>query len=327
MNPSKRDRGEAGDAKIIFDDLVTKKVQVGGVHPNLEQEVILVTEDKVRLCLNDNFERAAKSKQWLAVLGMVASLVLTLTTENFQNFLWLSGQEWRGVVILALVLSVLWFVVSIRWAFGAPTIEDIVAELKAGSQKIATEDRLLSLRDEEVVLLHRNSLRSLVESSQFEVQESWGNPLRSPIPEETRKVLIHAMQAFRTALANVPNGGDAFLTRRGIGNSARESLRLGYAPDEWEFVLKKLQGIAPVGEIASAGLATRRKSKEAYYDRFRNRLMVPVEIREAMCGFIGVSIDGTDPFLLFSPESSFFARSAAVEYARSVPELRVITGL
>lgn len=279
------------------------------------------------MCLNHNFERAAKSKQWIAVLGMIASLVLTLTTENFQNFLWLSGGEWRGVVILALALSILWFVVSIRWAFGVPTVESIVAELKAGSQKIATEDRVLSLRDEEVVLLHRNAFRSLIEPASVEVLESWGNPLQSPIPEETRKILIHAMQTFRTALATSGNPADVFLSRRGIGNSARESLRLGYAPDEWEFLLKKLQGVAPPDQIVAVGLAVARKGKPGYFDRFRNRLMVPVEHREALCGFIGVSIDGTDPYLLFSPDSSFFSKTAAVEYARSVPELRVITGL
>lgn len=327
MSRSKRERTDGGDSKIIFDDLVTKKVRVGGVHPNLEQEVILVTEDKVRLCLNRNFERAAKSKQWIAILGMIASLVLTLTTENFQTFLWLSGGEWRGVVILGLLLSLLWFVISVKWAFGVPTIESIVAELKAGSQKLASEDRVLSLRDEELVLLQRKALRSLIDPPVMEAVESWGNPLESPIPEETRKILIHAMNAFRTALTSSSNPGEAFLSRRGIGETVRESLRLGYAPDEWEFLLKKLQGVAAVREIVSAGLVLPRKDKSGHYDRFRNRLMVPIAYREAMCGFVGISIDGTDPYLLFSPESSFFSKTAAAEYLRSVPALRAITGL
>jgi len=230
-------------------------------------------------------------------------------------------------MIAALALSVAWFVVSLRWAVRAPTVEQIVLELKEGSQKIAQDDRVLSIGDEEVVVVQRRPARPPVEELGGAILESWGNPLKSPIPEELRKPLILAMQAYRTALAGTSNPADAFLERRRIGSGAREALRLGYAPDEWEFLLKKLQGAASPETLVKAGLALPRKAKGGYYDRFRARLIIPVEYREALCGFIGVNVEGIDPVLLFSPDGPFFTKDVAVEYVRSIPELRAITGL
>jgi hypothetical protein len=327
MSPSSRDR-DSGDAKIVIDDLVTKKVQVAGVHPNVQQEVILITEDKVRLCLNANFQRAARSRQWVTVGGMILTFLLTLTTAEFRDFAGLRSQEWRGVMIAALALACCWFLVSLRWAMRVPTIDQIVFELKEGSQKIAQEDRVLSLGDEEVIVVQRRPSRPPLEELGGVTLDTWANPLRSPIPEDLRKALIIAMQTYRTALATTPNPADTFLYRRDIGNSARESLRLGYAPEEWDYLLKKCQGVVTPATLVKAGLAhPKRSAAGGYYDLFRGRVIVPVEYKQALCGFIGVSIEGTDPVLLFSPDTAFFTSEVAVEYARSVPELRVITGL
>jgi len=193
-----KDRGPSGgDAKIVIDDLITKKVQVKGVHPNVEQEVILITEDKVRLCLNENFHRAARSKQWATVSGMILTLLLTLTTAQFRDFGGLSSQEWRGVMIAALVLSIAWFAVTVRWAAKSPTIETIVEELKEGSQRLAKEERVVNVGDEEYLVLEKRAVRSLLEDASGLI-----GPLSEelgPVPDDVRKALIISMQAFRTA--------------------------------------------------------------------------------------------------------------------------------
>lgn len=327
MSAAKRDR-ETGAAKIVIDDLITQKVQVTGVHPNVEQEVILVTEDKVRLCLNANFQRAARSKQWMTVAGMIVTLILTLSTAQFRDFGGLASQEWRGVTIAALFICVAWFGISIRWAARAPTIEAIVRELKEGSHKLAQDDRHVHLAEEEVIVVQRRASRPPIEETGTEILDTWSNPLRSPIPEEIRKALILALQTYRAALAHAPNPGILFLTRRGIAESSRESLRLGFAPEEFDFLLKKCQGAASAEMLVKAGLAHPRKMDAGgYFDRFRSRVIVPISYRDALCGFIGVSVEGIDPVLLFSPDAPYFTKEIAVEYVRSVPELRAITGL
>ncbi|MFZ2494077.1 MAG: hypothetical protein WA208_21560 [Thermoanaerobaculia bacterium] len=326
MSAGTRDRGEGGDAQIAIDDLITQKVQVGGVYPNVEQKVILVTEDKVRLCLNANFQRAARSKQWLTVGGMILTFLLTLTTAQFRDFGGLSSQEWRGVMIAGLALSAFWFIVTIRWAANTPTIEDIVAELKAGSQQITNEQRVLSVGNEDVVVVQRRTAIDSFDEATGELH-NWTNPLTSPIPEDTRKVLIIAMQTFRSALSATPNPGATFLARRGINELTRESLRLGYAPDHWDYLISKFGGIASAETLVTLGLAVERKAGSGYYDRFRNRLMVPVQFHGALVGFVGVSVEGIDPVLLLSPDGAFFNRRVALDFLSSSPQLRVIAGL
>jgi len=53
-----------------------------------------------------------------------------------------------------------------------------------------------------------------------------------------------------------------------------------------------------------------RKSGSGYYDRFRNRLMIPIHSETgALVGFGGRSLDGSDPKYLNSPESELFNKS------------------
>src|SRR5436305_12466945 len=53
-----------------------------------------------------------------------------------------------------------------------------------------------------------------------------------------------------------------------------------------------------------------RKSGSGYYDRFRNRLMIPIHSETgALVGFGGRSLDGRDPKYLNSPESDVFNKS------------------
>src|SRR5207245_6636244 len=53
-----------------------------------------------------------------------------------------------------------------------------------------------------------------------------------------------------------------------------------------------------------------RKSGTGYYDRFRNRLMIPIHSETgALVGFGGRSLDGSDPKYLNSPESELFNKS------------------
>ena len=52
-----------------------------------------------------------------------------------------------------------------------------------------------------------------------------------------------------------------------------------------------------------------RKSGDGFYDRFRNRLMVPINDRQGrVIGFGGRSLDGSDPKYLNSPETDVFEK-------------------
>ena len=99
----------------------------------------------------------------------------------------------------------------------------------------------------------------------------------------------------------------AYLARRGLTVDQAQEFRLGFAPDDWDKCAKALQkrGIAP-DILVKAGLALPRP-QSGVYDRFRNRIMFPIEdIRGRVIGFGGRVMDDTQPKYLNSPETPVF---------------------
>lgn len=331
-SPGRTGGTEGRDSTIAIDDLVTKKVQVAGVHPNVEQEVILVTEDKVRLCLNENFHRAARSKQWITIASLILTLILTLTTAQFRDFAGLSSLEWRGIAIAALAGAVIWFFASLRWALGAPTLDDIVRELKEGSRKIVAQEPIISVvGDEDVVFVGQRTAHGTGdEITGRTLTSSIYRLFREPTPEipaDIAAVLRDALEAYEQALEWTPNAADDFLNAKDISNAFRRELRLGFAPDSWDYILRRLATKHGETTLHKAGLITPRKEKAGYYDRLRNRLVVPIFRGEFVLGFAGIAFDGNEPVLFCSAASDFFSHAAAVQFLKAYPELRVISGL
>ncbi len=83
---------------------------------------------------------------------------------------------------------------------------------------------------------------------------------------------------FRARLAG-PEGRAAreYLSSRGLAPETVEAFGLGYAPAGWDHLLEHLgtQGHRP--EVAArAGLEVAREKGSGFYDRFRDRLMIPI---------------------------------------------------
>ncbi len=98
---------------------------------------------------------------------------------------------------------------------------------------------------------------------------------------------------------------------RGLSQSTIDSFALGYAPDKWDGLLNYLQTVESFSSeiIEAAGLVIARKGGNGFYDRFRNRLMVPIHDRQGrVIGFGGRSLDGSEPKYLNSPETELFEK-------------------
>lgn len=68
-----------------------------------------------------------------------------------------------------------------------------------------------------------------------------------------------------------------YLSQRGIGSELVARFALGFAPDSWDGLTAFLgkRGFQPK-EIEKAGLALRRRDGSGVFDRFRNRVMIPL---------------------------------------------------
>lgn len=99
--------------------------------------------------------------------------------------------------------------------------------------------------------------------------------------------------------------------KRGLSETTLESFELGYAPEQWDGLLQHLQQVEGVTPeiLEAAGLVVPRKGGGGFYDRFRNRVIVPIHDRQGrVIGFGGRSLDGSEPKYLNSPETEVFEK-------------------
>ncbi|HPG72230.1 MAG TPA: DNA primase, partial [Syntrophales bacterium] len=144
-------------------------------------------------------------------------------------------------------------------------------------------------------------------------------PARDFTPEEksrhdSRESLVRVNRvaaAFyaKTLQTAAGSGGRAYLERRGIRPAVVDTFRLGYAPEGWRALRDHLQRerIA-LKHAEQAGLLVPRGDGDAY-DRFRGRLMFPIEdIHGNVIAFGGRIIGEGEPKYLNSPESTLYVK-------------------
>jgi DNA primase len=140
-------------------------------------------------------------------------------------------------------------------------------------------------------------------------------PKRKRAPKDSDKddlleVIDEASEAFHQALGWGDNAAKRYLAERAVEQEIVDKYGFGYAPDSWDYVLTRLARKHGEKKLEIAGLAMPRKTGNGYYDRFRNRLMIPIHNESGtVVGFGGRSLDGSDPKYLNSPESEIFNKS------------------
>lgn len=149
--------------------------------------------------------------------------------------------------------------------------------------------------------------------------EKAGVSLRPVTPKEVeaeeenarlRTILEEAATFYRHNLMNTPAGQEAlaYLRQRGLSDEIIEVFGLGYAPQSWDatFNYLKSKGYREE-ELNQVGLVSERESG-GYYDRFRNRIMIPIrDERGRMAGFGARILNPEDlPKFLNSPQTVLF---------------------
>ncbi len=131
--------------------------------------------------------------------------------------------------------------------------------------------------------------------------------------ETLYRVLSLAAGWFRSQLRS-PEGLaalDYLKIKRGLSESIIDGFELGFAPEQWDGLLNYLQEVESLNSelIENAGLVVARKGGGGFYDRFRNRIIVPIKDRQGrVIGFGGRSLDGSEPKYLNSPETEVFEK-------------------
>jgi len=98
---------------------------------------------------------------------------------------------------------------------------------------------------------------------------------------------------------------------RRLSEETIQQFQLGYAPVGWETLYRYLveDKRQPVQLVEQAGLILRRKSQDGYIDRFRDRLMIPIQdVQGRVIGFGGRTLGDEQPKYLNSPETELFSK-------------------
>src|SRR5215212_9359038 len=128
--------------------------------------------------------------------------------------------------------------------------------------------------------------------------------------DDLYEVMDDASEAFHQALQWTPNAAEDYLRDRGVAKEIVTKYGFGFAPESWDYILRRLGQKHGEQRLEKAGLVTARKEKSGFYDRFRNRLIIPIHSDTgALVGFGGRSLDGSEPKYLNSPESELFNKS------------------
>ncbi|KHJ55434.1 DNA primase [Aureimonas altamirensis] len=148
-------------------------------------------------------------------------------------------------------------------------------------------------------------------------------PERDPeaeLRQEARASQIDALALardfFRQALQESDGAkARAYLRDRGIGSAAQAAFSIGYAPDG-RSRLKEFLAARGVGRavIEAAGLVVHGEGIAVSYDRFRDRIMFPIEdAREKVIAFGGRALSpGAPAKYLNSPETDVFHKGATL---------------
>lgn len=133
---------------------------------------------------------------------------------------------------------------------------------------------------------------------------------RSGPPPAEQDSLIEAMsdaaRFYREQLKHTPTAID-YLKRRGLTGEVVARFGIGYAPDDWQGLQKAFPAYeAPA--LVKAGLVIENEAGRRY-DRFRDRIMFPIQDRRGrVIAFGGRILDKGEPKYLNSPETPLFEK-------------------
>ena len=131
--------------------------------------------------------------------------------------------------------------------------------------------------------------------------------------EKTRvlQIMNKVWTLFNTTLLTSENAENArqYLIRRGLQRKQMVRYGLGYAPDQWDFLITRFKSDLKL--LTASGLVVQQQGAGKLYDRFRNRIIFPIRDQQKgqIVGFGGRSL-GDDPAkYINSPETVIYRKS------------------
>jgi DNA primase len=161
---------------------------------------------------------------------------------------------------------------------------------------------------------------------------------RQALDDRLIDLLHSAADYFHQVLLYAPQAeaARAYIRDRDLNEETLETFKIGYALDSWDAGRKhfNMQGYGD-DDLIAAGLLTVNEEKESRYDRFRNRLMIPIRRTGGqVVGFGARTLDPEGiPKYLNSPQTAVFDKGRllfgldlAKRHIREARQLAIVEG-
>jgi DNA primase len=132
--------------------------------------------------------------------------------------------------------------------------------------------------------------------------------------QRLRRLLSDVATFFYNQLLDAPHAAHArdYVAGRGLSPETVEVFQLGFAPDSWEATMQVLLSMGyEQQDIEDTGMLVVREDTGGVYDRFRDRLMIPIrDVRGQVVGFGARALSPEAiPKYLNTPQTPLFDKS------------------
>lgn len=161
----------------------------------------------------------------------------------------------------------------------------------------------------------KEAVKQLAERTGVKLPEYSGQTERSREEyDHLRAILEDAVLFYHHQLLNTETGKRALaylLEKRNLTRETIDNFGMGYAPDDWSAVLRFFadKGVSET-ELLAVGLVNERENG-GYYDKFRDRVMIPIRDENGKMSGFGARVLKPDdmPKFMNSPQTAVFDKS------------------
>lgn len=104
---------------------------IGKVVSNVKSNLIEITEDKLENILLKHLGKVHKRRAWITPFGVAFTVLITILTSDFKEFVGIKKETWQAIFFLLLVASLFWTIYAI--------VEAISVAKKSNSRYLINE--------------------------------------------------------------------------------------------------------------------------------------------------------------------------------------------
>lgn len=162
----------------------------------------------------------------------------------------------------------------------------------------------------------REAIEKLASSAGLEIPEEAATYEKKPTSKQgidLYQLMQDVSEFYQRQLRQHADKAQAveYLKNRGLSGATAKQFGLGFAPDGWDTLMSELGATTAAQKaLIDTGMLSQNE-KQRVYDRFRHRIMFPIEDhRGRVVGFGGRVLGDAEPKYLNSPETPIFHKGA-----------------